>query len=122
MKTTSSTLSVSNSGDMSQATLTSGILDVRSHSYTGVQAVYTGAPVGSLQMQAAFGQPDAPSTGSNNSAWGAATWTPIGTAVPITAASSYIFDLIGTAVSAVRFVYTKTSGTGTLTFNVNVKA
>lgn len=117
---------VTNNGDMSQATLTCGPVDMRT---TGrgfaFQAVYTGAPVGTLQLQVALNQPSLAGQGSNPGAggtWGNSTFTNYGSAVSVNGAGSYLWDVIGTNVSAAQVVYTKTSGTGTLVVNCNVKS
>lgn len=45
------TATVLNAGDMSLATLTSNVIDLGHIGMLGIQAIYTGAPSGSLKFQ-----------------------------------------------------------------------
>lgn len=117
---------VTQNGDMSQASLTAGPVDMRSMQRGfAMQAVYTGSPTGTLQLQVCLGQPSATGGGTNPGAggtWGNSTWTNYGTSVPVSAAGNYLWDVIGCNASAAQVVYTRTSGSGTLTVNCNVKS
>lgn len=100
-------VTVSNSGDMSQATLTSNSIALDHMGLAAIQAVYTGSPVGSLKLQANVG---------------GSTWTDVASStVSVTAAGDNMWNLADIGYSAVRVVYTKTSGTGTLSVRANCK-
>jgi hypothetical protein len=81
-----------------------------------IQAVFTGAPVGSLQLQ-----------GSNDPGPNASyttlptNWANVGTATAISAAGVYIINMPDIYYNWVRVIYTPTSGTGTLTLLFNAK-
>lgn len=65
-----------------------------------IHLVYTGAPVGSLKLQA-----------SNDGA----TWEDVASStVAVSAASSTLYNLADQYYRLVRVVYTRTSGTGTI--------
>lgn len=106
MRFSNGTLTVSNTGDMSQATLTSAALDVRHLRWVGIQAVMTGAPVGTLQL---YGSADN------------TTFTAVGTAAAISAAGNYVWDIVDTGLAYWQVGYAKTSGTGTLTVKWSAK-
>lgn len=83
-----------------------------------IQAIFTGAPVGTLKLQgsddwtpdAQFVQP--PPT----------NWTDItGSSTAVSAAGSVLFNTANSYYRWVRAVYTATSGSGTLTIQVNAK-
>ena len=95
-------------GDMSQATLTSTALNINQVAMMAIQAVFTGAPVGSLKFQASLDN---------------VTFTDLASpsAVAISAAGSSIVNIPDTAYNYIRCVYTKTSGTGALTIVANTK-
>lgn len=92
-------------GDMSEATLTSSELDLGAAETFALQAVYTDAPVGTLSIQASV-------DGTN--------FEEI-QEVEITAAGSTLYNMTGAGFREIRTVYTKTSGTGSLTVTVNTK-
>ena len=96
------------SGDMSQATLTSSSVPCVWMEDCCVQSVYTGAPNGSLKLQVTC-------DGTN--------WTDLSSpaAVSIAAAGSCIFQLSNIGYTGLRAVYTKSSGTGSLTIVANAK-
>lgn len=109
-------LAMTSSGDLSQATVTIGPLDVRWTPAAAIQLAWTGSPVGTLQLQGTTGQPST-SNSSHTNTW-PGPWTPMGSPVslPLTGSgTSYIWDIVSTGLSAVQIVYTRTSGTGTVT-------
>jgi hypothetical protein len=78
------------------------------------QAILTGAPVGALTLQASN---DIFTT--NNQA--PVNWTTIaGSSVAVGAAGTFLIPKTDLCYSAVRVVYTPTSGTGTVTVNIKV--
>lgn len=88
-------------GDMSQATLNSNAQDLSFYWVFSVQAVFTGAPVGSISLSA-----------SNDNI----TFTTIaGTTTAISAASNIMWNVENAGYKYVRVEYVKTSGTGALT-------
>jgi len=94
-------------GDMSSATLTSAWLPLANVTNVCVQAVYTGSPNGTLKLQA-----------SND----ASNATDIsGKTIAIAAAGNGILELTSAGYAYLRVVYTKSSGTGSLTVTVNGK-
>lgn len=98
-------------GDMSQASITSKALDVRYIDNIGIQAIWTGAPTGTVKVQASH---DAKVDGSGAIAGG--TWTDIAgaTAAPAGGAGSALIALAALAHPFIRIVYTRTGGAGSL--------
>ena len=81
-----------------------------------IQAVLTGAPVGSLQLQ---GSND---PGPNASYTTAPTnWSNVGSPTAISAAGVFLINMPDTYYNWVRAVYTPTSGTGTVAILFNAK-
>ena len=95
------------SGDMSQASITSGVVDGRYLEQIKWQLVWTGTPVGSFSLQESL---------DYNPATGTGTWLDDGSGIAGAAgsANSVMVNLSNRAPSFYRLVYTKTSGTGTL--------
>lgn len=93
-------------GDMSQATLTSVAYDLQEKSLAAMQAIYTGSPVGSLQVQ-----------GSNDDIH----WSAVGSPTAISAAGDVLVNIGLVGFQFMRAVYTKTSGTGALTLIASAK-
>lgn len=116
---------VSNNGDMSQASCIGGPIDLRAaKGIVAIVANYSGAPNGTLQLQGQVGNPTSAGQGPGVGAggtWPTSGWVPMGSAVVVSAAGSYIWDIGPTGVDAVQVVYTKSSGTGTLTCGFNTK-
>lgn len=101
-------------GDMS-GNITSLITNIDELVSYSVQAVFTGAPVGSIELQ-----------GSNDIETSSATpptnWTSItDSTTAVTEAGSYLVNVEFPAYSWVRLVYTFTSGTGVLNARINAK-
>jgi len=93
-------------GDMSQATLSYVVSLGRNTEYS-VQAVYTGSPVGTLSIQ-----------GSNDNV----TYTSLaGLDVNITSAGNTLYNLSGQNYLHYKLLYTKSSGTGSLTVIDTIK-
>ena len=86
-------------GDMSLASLTSTTVDKTLYEHISFECVSTGAPVGTLTAQV--------STDNSN-------WATIGTAA-VTAAGTVYMEFPFTVANYVQVIYTKTSGTGSLT-------
>lgn len=88
-------------GNMASTTLTSSAVELQHYILCGLQAVYTGSPVGTLSLQASLDQ---------------TTWTDIaGATAAVAAAGSSLFNVSDLTYPYMRLVYTKTSGTGSLT-------
>lgn len=96
------------SGDMSQATLTSSITNIQYLDNVGIQANFTGSPVGTLSVQVSIDHAQ--------DEWGnvttAGNWSQV-TSSAVTS-SPVVFDLNQLSAPWIRVVYTKVSGTGTL--------
>jgi len=115
MKIVSLTLTPT-SGDMSQATVTAGPMNVMAGAAACIQIAWTGSPTGTLQLQGSAGAPT--TGGSSQAATWPGPWSNIGLPVSLpisTGATSWVWDIVSTGLSAVQVVYTKTSGTGTIT-------
>lgn len=109
-------LTFSSGGDLSQATVTSEIVDVRDLRNLVVVIPVTGTPTGSLVVTHYYGFPQHTSTGgkswTNNVTTTEATFSPAG------AAATYkhiINSSNGMPCSAYSLAYTRTSGTGSIT-------
>lgn len=81
-----------------------------------IQALLTGAPVGSIQLQ-----------GSNdpgpNASYTAApvNWSNVGSPTAVSAAGVYLINMPDTYYNWVRAIYTPSSGTGTVAILFNAK-
>lgn len=94
--------------DVSTTGCNSTIVDLSRTSQFSVQAWYTGSPVGSFQVNVS----NDPSTCSGGAAnWAIATGT---TATAISAAGSVMYSITYGNYQCLQAVYTKTSGTGTI--------
>ena len=96
------------SGDMSQASgITSSTINLDFKWMANIQAVWTGSPVGTLQVYV-----------SNDSS----TWTTLtGATQAISGSGDVCFVLTTTPYKYVKCAYTKTSGTGTLNATIEAK-
>lgn len=118
---------VINAGDMSQTTLTSTPTVLQSLSMVSYGVSWTGTtPVGTIAVQASNDYTVAPTGGTGN----AGTWNTlpldlngtIVTSIPVSGnTGNGMIDIDGLAAYAIRLVYTKGSGTGSLTVTVNGK-
>jgi len=124
MKVAASPVNVTSLGDMSQATLTLGPIDIRNSAGWAILLTATGAPVGTCQVQACIGYPKA-SQAPGQGDWSSWPFVNIGSSVAVSAAGNILLDSSNyggaTNASAIQVVYTKTSGTGTLKAWVQVK-
>lgn len=98
-------------GDMSQATVTAnpisnGAGDARHDRWTAVVAAWTGSPVGTLQLYGSVDQ---------------LQYIPMGTAVAVSGAGNYGWDVVETGFQFFQLVYTKNSGSGTLAVSFGAK-
>lgn len=111
-------------GDMSQTTITSSPTVLQSLTRASYAVSWSGlTPVGTLAVQVSNDYSLNPDGSTNN----AGTWNTLTlelngtfvTSIPVTGNTGNGFiDIDGTAAYAIRLVYTKGSGTGTLTATV----
>lgn len=95
------------SGDMEQTTITSTAMDLTYVQQYSVQAVYTGSPVGTFKLQ--LSNDNAPCSSAVN-------WTDYSSSSQaISAAGNYAWNVSFSNYHCVRLVYTRDSGSGTLT-------
>lgn len=99
-------------GDMSGNLASNGV-DVNQIFMFSIQAVFTGAPVGSLKVQVSNDDvPDAP--GSNPSA-NVVNWVDYtGSATAVSGSGNFMWIISNGGYKWVRIAYTFTSGTGSL--------
>lgn len=107
------------SGDMS-ASITSSVIEVKEQDNIGFQASWTGTPVGGVSLQVSMDF----ARDLNGNVTNPGTWTTITIGPLVTAAgtpdNAYI-ELNQISTPYVRMVYTRISGTGTMTANVTGK-
>ncbi len=106
-------------GDMSTATITSVVTNIKYSDNVGIELDWTGtSPVGVAAIQTSISyQQDA-----EGNVVTTGTWNTI-TSAPVTGNSgSLLFDLNQIAPMWIRVVYTKTSGVGTLNGYICAKA
>ncbi len=106
-----------NAGDMSSATLTSAVTDIRYLDNVCIQCIATGAPVGRFDVQASADY----AISSTGAVVSTGNWVTMDTA-SIVAADDVLFDLNQLSFPFIRLLYTKTSGTGTLNAYITAKA
>lgn len=92
-----------NAGDMSQATLTSTVINVQNLDNAGLEVTWTGSPTGTITVQASI----------SNQTFYSLTFNPTLTQ-PAGSAGGYLINLNQLPFTYFKVVYTKTSGTGTL--------
>jgi hypothetical protein len=93
------------------ADVTSDQLALDSFSNFAIYAKYTGAPNGEIKLEASI---DNTSTPTN--------WVQVsGSAVTITGADEVLWNMTNASYKWIRVKYVRTSGTGTLNVNYNVK-
>ena len=108
-------VTILSAGDMSTATLTSTGIDMNQIVLASIQAVYTGAPVGTLILEVSNDIIKINPTVANQSA-NVVTWTTYtGSSVSVSAAGDFVWNLTDIGYRWLRMKYTKTSGTGSLT-------
>jgi hypothetical protein len=94
-------------GDMSQASITSSVLDMSNYVLASIQAVFTGSPVGVFKIQR-----------SNDKV----TFSDDASSVlSISSSGDWVWEIASVGSRYARLVYTKTSGTGTLNVVANEK-
>lgn len=103
-------------GDMSQATLTSAVTEIQFLDNIGIQANFTGSPVGvfAVQVSADYAR-DLSGVVQNPGNW---ITISSGTAVD---GSPIYFDINQTSAPYIRLLYTRTSGSGTLNSFITAK-
>jgi hypothetical protein len=98
-------------GDMSQATVTASPVsgqagDMRQKRFVAVVASWTGSPVGSAQLYCSADQ--------NN-------FIPLGTPLAVSGTGPVGWDIVDSGCHWLAVIYTKTSGSGTLTVSESSK-
>lgn len=118
-----------NGGDMSAASLTSTVTNIQFLDDIGYQFSWTGSPVGTLAIQVSADY----AADLNGNVTNAGHWAPMvftywngaafvtDTSIPTSVGSPIYLDLSLLSAPYIRAVYTKTSGTGTLTAYVTAK-
>lgn len=118
-------------GDMSTASITSTVTEIKYLDDIGIQLTWTGSPVGNFEIQiSADYQQD---TNNPPNVLRTGHWVPLvltywngsafvtGTDIPTSLGSPVYFDLALLSAPYIRVVYTKTSGTGTLDGYITAK-
>jgi len=116
-------------GDMSQATLTSAVTDIQWLDDIGIQFTWSGSPTGTFQIQvsADYNQDFMGNVDSSGhwvplviTYWNGSAWV-TGTTIPTSVGSPIYVDLALLSAPYIRCVYTKASGSGTLTATITGK-
>lgn len=116
-------------GDMSTASITSAVTDIRFLDDIGIQFTWTSSPVGTfaIQVSADYNQDylgNVETTGNwvpvTLTYWNGSTFI-TDTSLPTSVGSPIYVDLALLSSPWIRVVYTKTSGTGTLTATITAK-
>lgn len=96
-------------GDMSQASLQSKAMDMLAFPFGALEAIWTGTPTGILKVEGSLD---------------GTAFYPINVFVnnPAGSANSTLINMQGVGFRYMRLVYTRTSGTGSLTINGFAKA
>ncbi len=103
------------STNMATASITSDGIWLGNISDFSIQVVFTGSPVGTFKLQASN---DMGNEDKGNGGWSSALvthWTDLDSGVAVSAAGNVMFNYRGSGFRYVRLVYTKDSGTGTIT-------
>ena len=108
-----------NAADASLASSTSQGIYIAHMSNLGFVITSAGAPVGTLTIQVSS-DPVAPTT-SGDPAGNVVNWASLSSPTAISSATSAAVNLQLQGYLWVRVVYTKTSGTGTITVNLGAK-
>lgn len=116
-------------GDMSTASITSAVTNIQILDDIGVQLNWTGSPVGNFRVQISADH----AQDINGNVTVAGNWTPLtltywdGAAwatsvdIPTSLGSPIYFDMALLSAPWIRVLYTKTSGTGTLSAFITAK-
>lgn len=116
---TTGTASFTTSGDLAEAALYSNPISLRHLSAFSVQLVATGSPTGSFKLQMSNDNPD--HTG-NKYPTSTMNWTDLdGSSISITTSGNVGWNATGAGYLWLRVVWTKTSGTGSITGRFNGK-
>lgn len=118
-----------NAGNMASASLTSSVTSIQYLDDIGLQFTWTASPVGTFAIQVSADY----SQDTNGNVTAAGNWTPLtlsywngttlvtGTTLPTSVGSPIYVDLTLLSAPWIRVVYTKTSGTGSLTALITAK-
>lgn len=107
-------------GNMASASLNSLGLNLDQTSLYSIQAVFTGSPVGVLKLQ--ISNDDVAIAAGTNSAANVTHWTDYtGSSYSLSAAGDFAWNVWPAGYRWIRAVYTKTSGTGSLTITYSGK-
>lgn len=115
-----SPVKVIDAGDMSQATITSSVTDIRYLDNVSIQCIFTGTPTGSFALEGSLDYLRVNAQVTNSG-----TWTPItlsSTPAASGSAGNILLDLNQLSFPYIRIVYTKSSGTGVLNVYISGKA
>jgi hypothetical protein len=107
-------------GDMSQASLTSLVTDISTLDNIAIEMVFSGSPTGTFAVQGSLDYAQDYMGNVTN----AGNWTPLTlspTPVSSGSAGTILINLNQLAFPYIRTVYTKTSGTGSLTVFISGK-
>ena len=100
--------------DMSTASCTSIGTDINQLQSYAIQASFSGSPVGTLKLQISTDQVQV-GTGTNDPAVNVVNWSDYtGSSYSLSASGNYMWNVFPAGYRWVRMVYTKTSGTGSL--------
>lgn len=94
-------------GDMSAATVTSSAENFNQAALGGIQAVWTGSPVGTLILQIS----------NDNVTFSDYT----GSSTAVSGAGDFMWNLLDIGYQWIRVKYTRVSGTGSLTVTLSYK-
>lgn len=101
------------SQDMSAASITSNVIDIRYLDDIAIQAVWTGtSPVGTITVQGSLDYSAPPMAIANAGIWTTVVLSP--TAAVSGNTGNILINMDQLSFPYIRIVYTKTSGTGTL--------
>lgn len=101
-------------GDMSAASILSPAQDMRYIPTGSIQALWTGAPVGTLILQTSADLTADPTLVAN--------WSDFsGSSIAVNGPGDVMFNLANAGYKWIRLKYTKTSGSGTLNANISNK-
>lgn len=102
-------------GDMSTAEIDSIGMDMRQNLNGAIQAVYTGAPVGTIKLQFSTDIQVPGCENQNTCCPSSSTWNDYtGSSQAVAAAGRFAWNLLDAGYACLRLVYVKTSGTGSL--------
>lgn len=105
-----------NAADLSQASLTSSVCDLDSMYGYSIQAVFSGDAIGTLSIQAS----NDPFPVTDLTIGRIVNYTTVST-LPLTAPGSVLDNIDAAHYKWVRLIYTKTSGSGSITANLHAK-